>query len=247
MNFDPPKSTRLHWNYFLALEEDLEAVSRYIEFCPENLDTYSIELAHILLSAASEVDTLAKCACGILEPNSKPGNIDQYRAIITAAEEKEPYAHPLFGSAKAKRLTIDEKYMHRLSALKVYIPRYSLAFVPWESWAKDRNPNWWRSYNNVKHERNRYFSEATLKNALHALAALLAFNYLHCRLEITQAKPQYRYEYRRKSVTRFMEPQSTFLRFGVDFYDDPIADLGGYISGVSRDVRRLSVERSERD
>src|SRR5258708_3058108 len=92
MNFSTPNNTRLHWNYFLALEKDLEAVSRFIEFCPDNLNTYSIELAHLLLSSASEiVDTLAKCICVILDPNAKPPNIDQYRAIIKAAEERETY------------------------------------------------------------------------------------------------------------------------------------------------------------
>jgi hypothetical protein len=159
-----PNNTRLHWNYFLALEKDLEAVSRYIEFCPDNLKTYSIELAHLLLSAASEVDTLAKCICGILDPNAKPENINQYRSIIKATEESEAYGE--------KNPIEAEDLKHRLSALKVYVPRYSLEFVPWESWAKDKNPDWWHSYNNVKHERNRYFNEATLGNALQALAAL---------------------------------------------------------------------------
>ena|ERR1035437_1453020 len=111
--------------------------------------------------------------------------------------------------------------------MKVYVPRYSLEFVPWESWAKDESPDWWQSYNKVKHERNRHFNKATLNNALHALAALLAINYVYCRLEITKTQPQYRYEYRGKNVTRYMEPVSTFLRFGRGFYDNPIAELGG--------------------
>jgi hypothetical protein len=51
---------KLHWNYFIALEEDMQALSRYIEFCDDNLDVYSIELAHLLFAAASEVDVLAK-------------------------------------------------------------------------------------------------------------------------------------------------------------------------------------------
>jgi hypothetical protein len=46
MNFKVPDNIRPHWNYFLALEKDLETVSRYIEFSRDNLNTYSIELAH---------------------------------------------------------------------------------------------------------------------------------------------------------------------------------------------------------
>ena len=33
---------KFHWNYFLALEQDLEATSRYIEFCDANLKVFSI-------------------------------------------------------------------------------------------------------------------------------------------------------------------------------------------------------------
>jgi hypothetical protein len=47
---------KLHWNYFLALERDLEVVSRYVEFSRPNFQVFSIELAHLLFAAASEVD-----------------------------------------------------------------------------------------------------------------------------------------------------------------------------------------------
>ena len=45
----------LHWNYYIALEQDLAKLSRYIEFAEGNFSTYSIELAHLLLAASSEV------------------------------------------------------------------------------------------------------------------------------------------------------------------------------------------------
>src|SRR5258707_12525225 len=108
-------NTRLHWNYFLALERDLESISRYVEFCPDNLNTYSVELAHLLFSAASEVDTLAKCICGVLDPNARPDNINEYRAIIKAAEDSETYGFTLKTGARAPVLA--EKHKHRMSAL----------------------------------------------------------------------------------------------------------------------------------
>lgn len=92
----------------------------------------------------------------------------------------------------------------------------------------------------MKHERNRYFNEATLKNALNALGALLILNYGYCRYEVIRMRqPPHAGEYQRKVVTRYMDSESTFLRFGKEFYDNPIAELGGYISSVSKDVGRL--------
>ncbi len=38
ITFGTPKH---HWNYFLAIEKDLENLSRYIEFSDANLGTYS--------------------------------------------------------------------------------------------------------------------------------------------------------------------------------------------------------------
>ena len=74
--------TLLHWNYFLALESDLERVSRYIEFDKANFKTYSIELAHLLLAASSEVDVVAKTLCQRIDSKTKLENIDDYKKII---------------------------------------------------------------------------------------------------------------------------------------------------------------------
>jgi hypothetical protein len=141
-------AAHLHWNYFLALEHDLEAVSRYIEFSPANFSVYSIELAHLLFAAASEVDVVAKLVCEQVRPEAPRHNINHYKDILVS---------------ELPHLTADE----------VLVPRYGLTLTPWEAWSGESHPLWWRGYNNVKHERDRYFNEATLKNSLNALAALM--------------------------------------------------------------------------
>jgi hypothetical protein len=138
-----------HWNYFLALEKDLKNISRYIEFSKDNEETYSIELSHILLSASSEVDVVMKLLCEQIDSSAPRENINNYRDIIQ-------WKLPSF---------IDEK---------VSIPRFNIEFTPWENWANNSNtnPNWWTSYNHIKHERNLYFREANLKNTINCVSAL---------------------------------------------------------------------------
>jgi hypothetical protein len=46
-------------------------------------------------------------------------------------------------------------------------------------WASGKNPSWWRSYNNVKHQRDSYFPEASLDNCGNAMTALFAI-VLYC-------------------------------------------------------------------
>jgi hypothetical protein len=47
--------------------------------------------------------------------------------------------------------------------------------VPWASWAngaKPKNPDWWKAYNKVKHNRSDHFREANQENVVHALCGL---------------------------------------------------------------------------
>lgn len=139
--------TPQHWNYFLALEDDVIRLSRYIEFTQDNFDAYSLELARILFSAASEVDVVAKQLCAKLDKTSKADNIVKYRKII----------RPAFSV---------------LADALVLVPRFGLTLNPWEQWANNSNPVWWTAYNNVKHHRHTHFADASLKNALNSVAGL---------------------------------------------------------------------------
>ncbi len=185
---------KLHWNYFLALERDLEVVSRYVEFSPPNFQVFSIELAHLLFAAASEVDVVAKLLCERITPAAPRGNIDEYKSVLLPAFPDLP-------------------------TTQVFIPRYGLLFAPWSNWAGPKNPDWWRSYNNVKHERDTYFNEATLKNALNALGALLLVTFHYYALTmavapVTVLSP--------KDTTRELQPESTLIRLNNDFYYDTL-------------------------
>ena len=140
----------LHWQHFLAIESDLEATTRFVEFSQRNFKTYSIEFARILLSSASEVDVVAKALCKKINPKGKFKNIDDYRRTITS------------------------KY-GKFSTLEVSLSRYGLQIKPWEDWAQNNNPSWWKSYNEVKHQRDTYFEKANLENALFAVGGLFAF------------------------------------------------------------------------
>lgn len=139
---------RHHWNYFLAIEHDLQKAARYIEFCQDNFHTYSIELAHILLSASAEVDVVMKQLCELVAPGGNHQNINDYRQVITA-------------------------HVANIVTEAVRIPRFGLQHKPWEDWEGPANPNWWTSYNRVKHQRNNYYAEANLQNTLNAVGGLL--------------------------------------------------------------------------
>ena len=159
------ENSLIHWNYFLALESDLASISRYIEFDEKNFDTFSIELARLLLASASEVDVIAKGICEFLDPKARPQGIFDYQKIIIGSL-------PEFA---------DET---------VFLPRYNLKFQPWTDWRKGAHPTWWTSYNKVKHHRGDRFNEANLRNTLHSMGGLLISMFYYYKLKfIHYGKP----------------------------------------------------------
>lgn len=137
----------VHWNYFLALEEDLFTVARYVEFSSRNMGTYSLEFARLLLTAASEADVIAKQLVKQISPGARLRNIDDYRAAIV-------------------------RWSPKFTRQQVTLPRYGLSLKPWTSWSRGASPDWWLANNAIKHDRAASFQSATLKNVLNAMAGL---------------------------------------------------------------------------
>lgn len=151
----PQSPTPIHWNYFLALEDDLYQLARYVEFSESNYQTFSIEIARLLLSASAEVDSVLKQLARRIVGTDAPDKIGSY-------------FEPVIG------------YAPRFVKFEVAIPRHGLLLHPWEDWLKDTPPLWWTAHNKVKHHRHERFAMATLKNCINAMAALLiAVLHLH--------------------------------------------------------------------
>lgn len=137
-----------HWNYFLAIERDVDHLSRYVEFDEKNFACFSIEIARILLASAAEVDVVSKQICGTLDPRSKAETIVAYRNEIVKAYPDIP-------------------------DFEILLPRFGLTLKPWDEWRKpDGVPLWWTAYNKIKHQRDSQYARANLKNALNSVAGL---------------------------------------------------------------------------
>jgi len=139
--------TRIHWNYFLALEEDFERLSRFVELCDKNDSVYSIEIARLLLSACSEVDVILQRLCKKLDPSVNETGINFYRDFL----------HPK---------------LRNFTDFGVEIPRYGMSTRPWSNWNDNKPPDWWSDHNKVKHHRHEHFDKATVKNCVNSLAGL---------------------------------------------------------------------------
>lgn len=175
----------IHWNYFIALEKDLETISRFVEFCTNNESTYSIEFAKLLMAASSEVDVVLKLLCKL--KNLSYDNINQYRECIKVH-------YPAM---------INES---------IYLERFSMNMKPWDNWnsSNAKNPDWWKSYNNVKHERNINYHKANLKNTINSMGTLLIVLIYYYKEKDSMSF---------KDTTRALLPTSSLLSLEREYYN----------------------------
>jgi hypothetical protein len=182
------RESKVHWNYFLALESDVVRLARFIEFREDNFPTYSIEIARLIMAAAAEVDVVAKLVCTKLDPTSRPRNINGYASVIL------PAAGP------------------KLSALTILVPRYGLTLKPWISWTLEAPPLWWNAYNKVKHHRDTKFSDANLGNALNTISGLFSLTIYHYALEHRYREHPLASDAGRKSLLARLQPQAQLFQ-----------------------------------
>jgi hypothetical protein len=166
----PRSNWSQYWSFFTTIDEDLHELSRFIEFHPENLKTFSVHLLRLYLAIGSEVDVVAKLLCLEIDPAQKPDKITEYRPIITG------------------------KYT-KLEDLNIHVRGTALTFTPWRGWNSGTIPTWWESYNGVKHRRHVRYPDANLENVLSAAAGLLVLLVYLCKDELFEkdgSKPHVR-------------------------------------------------------
>jgi hypothetical protein len=137
-----------HWNYLLAIEGDLDRLSRFIEFDRQNFECFSVEISRILPASGAEVDVVCKQICKKLNPRSTADRMHLYQNEILASYPTIP-------------------------DFKVLLPRYGLTLTPLSNWNVTNNPpEWWTAYNKIKHHRDAEYHQANLQNALNAVGGL---------------------------------------------------------------------------
>jgi hypothetical protein len=137
----------MYWKHFMALERDLEIISHYIEIDKSNFTVFSVELLKLLLALGSEIDVVLKVMCLTIDSSKKSDNINEYREIVLRQ-------YPLLPQLRVKHI------------------ESSILLEPWAEWASGTNPQWWKAYNEIKHDRTSKYSAANLQVVLNASAGL---------------------------------------------------------------------------
>lgn len=135
------------WNYYLNLENRFINTTQYVEVDKDNYQTFSIEYIGLLQSICAEIDTIMKEICGFNQEDFK--KISMYYEKIM----KDPFFKNI----------MDEETIYIYKKINI---------KPFDKWNEKNSPQWWESYNDVKHERVAKYKNGNLENVLYALSAL---------------------------------------------------------------------------
>jgi len=146
-----------HWEYFIALDEDLWTLRRYIAFEGANLGTYSIECHRIIQMAALETEAVLYQICRLRSRNDDD------------CQKSPGRTRPFMELLEHLKGVLEE---HGLELGKIRVQYIgSLVIQPFPS-----DPSalpWWDAYTALKHRRHEALQKATLQHALQAVGALV--------------------------------------------------------------------------
>ena len=166
-----------YWKYYFMLEKDFLGTEQYLAIDELNFRAYSNEYIKQYQAICSEIDVVAKPYCKELNSNFKGNKIYAYCKCIT----------DIYLDFANRRVNLQER---------------EISIFPWKNWSyttelqsngKEKvisnNPDWWQTYNKIKHNRTTvsnemqlpYYKLANQKNVLHSLAALFQLELYYFR------------------------------------------------------------------
>jgi hypothetical protein len=77
------------------------------------------------------------------------------------------------------------------------------------------NPDWWRSYNRVKHQRHSHFHEANLQNTINAVGALLIATVYYYKYAFSAEAES---DVNIRETTRQLQPTASFIHLDPNYY-----------------------------
>jgi len=135
-------------HYFISLEQELENSFNYIEPENDNLKCYGAKYVSLLNSVCIEFESLSKILIKHHRPKTVVGTI---------------------GEIKQNLLELFPNF----SENEVEITRLNESRAPFKEWSEDSKLDWWSAYTDIKHNRIKNYSNASLSNVLDGMAALI--------------------------------------------------------------------------
>lgn len=172
---------QLHVAYFTELQRRIFDIFRYVSCHKDNFNAYSIIIESLLTGSSSFFDSLCQT---LIRARSAGGHHFTRESRVSDFAGKvggtvnfnfQDYRLLLEGDLTLSNRQVnlnpydDAFYAHPTT----YGPTDSSGYLiaPFREWATGATSPWWKAFTELKHDRITNFRQATLGNAIHALAA----------------------------------------------------------------------------
>lgn len=152
------------WEYYMDLERQFIDFQNYVPYLEGNENVYSFRLLNLFLSIGSHVDSAFKEIFRSTDFSRKYSEI--YEKIIASK-----------ASIKDYRILESEFCLSDRPVIFKRLPEQEILF-PFKEF-KQKSPEWWKNYNDIKHEFSVNFTKANFKNVRDALAGAFLINLVH--------------------------------------------------------------------
>jgi len=192
MKYAPVGRGYLDVGYYAELQKRLFDVFLYVSCDKRNFGTFSITLASIFLDAASFFDSLAQT---FIRSHAEAGQkfksearIDNFRRKIDGKDffnmddYRILFEMEFLFSDKVLNLNPHGGDFYSQPTACFRDPARCFDVQPFIAWSSDKNPEWWRAFTRVKHDRIKHMDQATLGNTIEAYGAVLTvLSFYHTR------------------------------------------------------------------
>ena len=135
-----------YWKQYSLLEKEFDETSQYVTLDNDNLATFSPFYLKLILGIGSEIDNVLKEACG-----------------LTGRADMADYA-----------ASILSKYPS-ITTQSVTVENSNITITPFSGWnisQPSQSLEFWKKYNEIKHDRIANYKKASLDTVITALAGL---------------------------------------------------------------------------
>lgn len=164
------------WTVYNDVEKELMGFLDYVPPAPEHNKVYSFKLLRLLLQIGGYVDTAFKEMAFYSEFN---GDVNCIK-IREKATKGRTVSINLFREAFEPIYDLSKKTVY-VRSLEFFedLPIVVDGFNPFAQFGDGKTPEWWKAYNEVKHNWLKNLKRANLGNALRGLGGAFLLNVVH--------------------------------------------------------------------
>jgi hypothetical protein len=165
--FNPTFENGGFWEYYRDLERQFEDFLEYVPYLEGNKKTYSFKLLNIFLSIGGHIDSAFK----ELARYPRFAEIESCKDIVRRAEKK-------LGIIEDGIRAFDEIYAITSMTVTFKCLPNRISITPFNC-EHCEHPEWWNSYNDLKHDLAVNLKKANLETVRDALAGAFLLNVIH--------------------------------------------------------------------